>query len=109
MSDKPIRCRHWARGYCERGTDCKFAHTGNAGDHFECRYYARGNCLRGTMCDFKHSERQDRCDLKLVRQHLEATQTNPPQPKHEALCRHFLKGVCALGEVCRFTHQTVDA
>lgn len=63
------RCRHWARGNCQLGETCNFAHTGNAGEatgeatgagpsprgRSVCRHWARGYCQIGDTCNFSHT------------------------------------------------------
>jgi hypothetical protein len=54
-------CRHFARGFCERGESCQFTHVpssqgreGGAQGQTLCRHHARGFCSLGGACKFLH-------------------------------------------------------
>eukprot|EP01064_Diplonema_japonicum_P035827 TRINITY_DN7874_c0_g1_i1.p2 TRINITY_DN7874_c0_g1~~TRINITY_DN7874_c0_g1_i1.p2 ORF type:complete len:148 (+),score=22.82 TRINITY_DN7874_c0_g1_i1:50-493(+) len=72
-SKKTDVCRHWARGFCNRGVTCGFAHTGPTqsernGDRLDengepyvvvksnvpCKDFSSGKCNRGDRCKFAH-------------------------------------------------------
>eukprot|EP00049_Salpingoeca_infusionum_P010400 m.177787 g.177787 ORF g.177787 m.177787 type:complete len:360 (+) comp14635_c1_seq2:619-1698(+) len=62
-SNAPV-CYHWQRGFCERGTACKFAHPlGELTENQQtvtpkrkdtCRHWQRGHCALGKACKFAH-------------------------------------------------------
>jgi len=114
---KTVLCRHFARGVCQMGPDCQFAH----GPHELrrqgepprismpappgpgmipggiCRDFVRGRCNFGNDCRFSHvdpgaagPDDMDRDD-----------------PRKE-LCKYFLRGTCQLGDMCRFPHSLDD-
>eukprot|EP00462_Mataza_sp_D1_P022453 CAMPEP_0175145766 /NCGR_PEP_ID=MMETSP0087-20121206/14976_1 /TAXON_ID=136419 /ORGANISM="Unknown Unknown, Strain D1" /LENGTH=318 /DNA_ID=CAMNT_0016430595 /DNA_START=19 /DNA_END=975 /DNA_ORIENTATION=+ len=125
-SGKP-RCRHFARGFCQLGKDCKFIHSGQEGDMNRCRHWAtKGFCSMADACQFSHSGKPG--DLT-VEQFVEAGGnaklrpaappsvyrapfSNPggqfmpgrPAATTSDVCRHYARGFCQMGHNCRFLH-----
>eukprot|EP00930_Biecheleria_cincta_P102820 TRINITY_DN9464_c0_g2_i2.p1 TRINITY_DN9464_c0_g2~~TRINITY_DN9464_c0_g2_i2.p1 ORF type:complete len:728 (-),score=117.71 TRINITY_DN9464_c0_g2_i2:50-2152(-) len=64
---KVVPCRHWAKGFCQMGDECGFAHdpankgTDNSGflKTKLCTFFAEmGSCHRGAGCTFAHGEEE---------------------------------------------------
>jgi len=75
---KTLVCRHFAKGYCQMGEACGFAHgdhelgaSSNAPPNMAssvpagavlktkiCNYFAAGSCTRGPACNFAHGEHE---------------------------------------------------
>lgn len=95
------RCRHWARGYCQLGQACNFAHTGapgpaNGGNQkprgkVDCRHWiGKGYCSMGSACNFLHT--------------AVPGSKSKSRAKRTTACRHFLRGKCDRGDSCMFAH-----
>ena len=101
-SVKPKVCPFWARGSCEKGTDCKYAHyvpserekqkrsREDDRDHpyvkrapGVCPYFASGRCTYGSTCKYLHSG----------------------YPQVLQICPYFPLGRCTKGTECRMLHQ----
>eukprot|EP01061_Rhynchopus_euleeides_P029758 TRINITY_DN4916_c0_g1_i1.p1 TRINITY_DN4916_c0_g1~~TRINITY_DN4916_c0_g1_i1.p1 ORF type:complete len:373 (+),score=129.33 TRINITY_DN4916_c0_g1_i1:198-1316(+) len=102
-------CRHWARGFCNRGLSCGFAHTGpspspsgeprNTGadaeqiaynkSHVSCKDFASGKCNRGERCKFAH------------------VGTGPKRGIPS--CRDWAAGTCNRGDTCKYKHDKTPA
>jgi len=126
LKHKTELCRHFARGHCQLGPDCSFAHglhelrapggepppapaapppppSVPAGE--VCRDFARGRCSFGADCRFAH------VDLTAAAESSEPalpwSEPPPAKPKKD-VCRHFARGYCQLGDDCRFSHVLSD-
>jgi hypothetical protein len=69
---KSAICRDWDRGYCYRGSECKFAHgdyqvtsshspqdiqlRGRPLPRQICWQWLRGKCDRGYLCEYRHAD-----------------------------------------------------
>jgi len=66
-------CRHWDRGFCQRGEKCGFDHPGDkeqslsAFSRAVCRHWRRGFCQLSDSCSFRHPEEALRKDKKAQR------------------------------------------
>eukprot|EP01059_Diplonema_ambulator_P033223 TRINITY_DN6856_c0_g1_i2.p1 TRINITY_DN6856_c0_g1~~TRINITY_DN6856_c0_g1_i2.p1 ORF type:complete len:334 (+),score=71.52 TRINITY_DN6856_c0_g1_i2:59-1003(+) len=97
-------CRHWARGFCNRGITCGFAHTGptqseRMGSRVDengepyvvvkssvpCKDFSAGKCNRGERCKFAHIG------------------TGPK--KVTPSCRDWMAGTCNRGDLCKYKHD----
>ena len=53
-------CRHWVKGFCQRGEDCSFAHPLNiyredkSNSRGVCHHWRKGMCKLADTCSFKH-------------------------------------------------------
>mmetsp|Transcript_25634 Transcript_25634/g.73699 ORF Transcript_25634/g.73699 Transcript_25634/m.73699 type:complete len:766 (+) Transcript_25634:50-2347(+) len=119
---KTMLCRHFARGSCQMGLDCQFAHGPHElrrpGDRMAplppmgapappppnmrmgpmiCRDFARGRCNFGRDCRFQHVDMSNGAPP--------VAEMEPEEREQEELCKYFLRGTCQLGEMCRFPHS----
>jgi len=109
-------CRHFARGGCQLGDSCGFAHgesqVGQLSDQGQphrksklCENFQRGHCVWETTCQFAHGEAE-----------IGATQPTAQQIKDvktaysykSKLCFHFARGQCVTGDGCQFAHGEAD-
>jgi len=102
-------CRHYARGYCQLGSRCNFAHgdqelqprldqeVRRSGDN--CRNFERGAEPQ------PQQPRQPRRPSTpiVVPPRMNVALETPRRMKTE-LCRHHARGYCQLGEDCQFAH-----
>jgi len=114
------RCRHWARGACNLGEKCGFAHSGEAGKTRPCRHFLRGFCKLGDRCDFAHTSPPllqygppfYSSMLPFPSSNYYRPSLLPPPPiyppfmgiRNPRPCRHWAKGYCRLGNSCGFGH-----
>jgi CCCH-type zinc finger len=49
--ESPVICRFYQKGRCNRGSSCRYSHTGFRA---VCRFYAIGRCKKGDECEYKH-------------------------------------------------------
>eukprot|EP01060_Flectonema_neradi_P027907 TRINITY_DN37554_c0_g1_i1.p1 TRINITY_DN37554_c0_g1~~TRINITY_DN37554_c0_g1_i1.p1 ORF type:complete len:324 (+),score=46.17 TRINITY_DN37554_c0_g1_i1:108-974(+) len=90
-------CRHWARGFCNRGVACGFAHVGPSpliekkddGNEpkslISCKDFSAGKCNRGERCKFAHIG------------------TGPR--RGTPTCRDWAAGTCNRGDSCKYVHE----
>jgi hypothetical protein len=51
-------CRNFHRGFCDRGTNCRFSHSPARAI---CADYQKGRCTRGSNCRYSHGAESLRC------------------------------------------------
>ena len=90
-------CRHWARGFCNRGVACGFAHIGpspliekkddgkETKSLISCKDFSAGKCNRGDRCKFAH------------------VGTGPR--RGTPTCRDWAAGTCNRGDSCKYVHE----
>ena len=96
-------CRHWARGFCNRGVSCGFSHTGPtpSGEprstgadaeqiaynksHVSCKDFSAGKCNRGERCKFAH--------------------IGAGPKRGTPSCRDWAAGTCTRGDMCKYKHE----
>eukprot|EP00659_Diplonema_papillatum_P009219 gene9219-14290_t len=82
-------CRHWARGYCNRGTVCGFLHADPLPQHGGAQCKASG--LHPHAAAFTPMS-----ECKLAE--------DVGQLKSTVACKDFSVGKCMRGDKCKFTH-----
>jgi len=100
-------CRHFKRGFCERGLNCGFLHEERPasqdgflfqqGGPTPCRHFLRGRCDLGAQCKFGHIP-------ALFGSQRDTSEYQRLAKRGTRLCRHYAKGFCSLGEQCDFAH-----
>ena len=87
-------CRDFARGYCSRGQECKFAHTRTGSSDAKrkerpplipgycAQWVAYGKCMRD-KCDYKHAKPPEHL-LKEAKQHTAAPATESADAQPES-------------------------
>lgn len=115
---KRILCKFFARGDCQKGDHCKFAHDWNAPAKNICTFYQKGTCSYGSRCKYDH--------IKVSRPQLfaESSSANSPQssgsnaaekadedrqetsldPASKPICSLAAAGQCPRGENCPDLH-----
>mmetsp|Transcript_2969 Transcript_2969/g.6740 ORF Transcript_2969/g.6740 Transcript_2969/m.6740 type:complete len:335 (-) Transcript_2969:188-1192(-) len=112
---KRTLCKFFQEGYCERGTECGFAHgeheigqivvgagAGKASGGPQrvtvkrtfCKHFQEGNCQRGASCGFAHSE----ADIGMP-----VGQPEKPTTRR-TMCKFHPLGTCERGDKCTFAH-----
>ena len=111
---KDVVCKHYEKGWCRKGSACKFHH-GNLPDSASrtaegdrerkvegrkiCPHFLKGNCRRGVNCGYIHSleaaSSTSADSERKVEQIAQAAQVRRP---------HFQKGYCRRGDTCKFAH-----
>lgn len=94
-------CADYARGRCERGASCKYAH---GGKRETCGDFQNDRCTRGDLCRFIH-ERATCGDFNRGNCSRGAACRFAHAPHKKPSCRDFERGTCTRGDVCRFAHN----
>ncbi|KAI3709678.1 hypothetical protein L2E82_39444 [Cichorium intybus] len=75
-------CRHYMKGRCHEGENCKFSHdTVPLTKSKPCCHFARHSCMKGDDCPFDHQLSKYPCN------------------------NHLTKGFCPRGSDCMFSHE----
>ncbi|XP_042051011.1 uncharacterized protein LOC121796271 isoform X1 [Salvia splendens] len=74
-------CRHYLRGRCNEGKDCKFSHDTVPLTKFQpCGHFARHTCMKGDDCPYDHQ-------------------------LSKYPCTNYTNGFCNRGSECMFSHK----
>lgn len=84
-------CRHYEKGHCVFGVNCRFGHDESKqmgpDGRYLCRHWVKGFCQMGEECSFSHA--------------VAIPQTNDGKYR----CWHWRRGSCQMGEKCKFSHE----
>jgi len=84
-------CRHWAKGYCNRGQNCHFSHAGPSPNMVLCPDAGAPLVVNSTGGSLPTDDELKRGDKFIV-------------VKSTLPCKDYAAGECFRGDLCRFAH-----
>mmetsp|Transcript_9815 Transcript_9815/g.13154 ORF Transcript_9815/g.13154 Transcript_9815/m.13154 type:complete len:221 (+) Transcript_9815:264-926(+) len=71
-----------------------------------CKFYARGYCSRGSSCRFRHEDNETDNILSVEKERKsEEMSASSSGTGGIPLCSFFIRGTCRRGSSCRFRHE----
>jgi len=84
-------CRHWAKGYCNRGQNCHFSHAGPSPNRVLCPDAGAPLVVNSSGGSLPTDDELKRGDKFIV-------------VKSTLPCKDYAAGECFRGDLCRFAH-----